>query len=228
MKPRIVGAALDTFKFRNRYDYFEDYLRRHAPGRTVIDVGSMWLVHGRFAFFAEQAGAREVVSFDILDRSPEFQREHERRKSSVRYVQGDLMDPGAIANLGSFDLVFCSGVLYHLPDPLTGLRHLKSLAADRLLLGTAVVTGHARKQHAIYYPYLKKPWTQRVGEAIGVPGRFFTDYPYRFDPAEQYANWYWGFSPRCFGAMAASVGLEVERVHDRWHFACFECRRHQD
>ena len=59
----------------------EDVVRRHAAGKTFCDVGCMWKVHGRIAFVAEEAGATAVTGVDVMEATPEFQAEHERRSS---------------------------------------------------------------------------------------------------------------------------------------------------
>src|SRR4051812_19544904 len=95
----------------------EELIRRHAPGGSFADIGAMWQMHGRMPFVAEKAGATEVTAVDAMDPTPEFEREHARRGSSVRFVQGDLHDPLIVDDVGEHDFVWCSGVIYHSPNP---------------------------------------------------------------------------------------------------------------
>jgi hypothetical protein len=43
------------------------------------------------------------------------------------------LDPQAI---GTFDLVFCAGVLYHMRNPLVGLERIRAVTAGQLILET--------------------------------------------------------------------------------------------
>src|SRR3954454_3756877 len=95
----------------------EDVVRRHAAGKSFADVGCMWKVNGRIAFVAEEAGATAVTSVDVMAASDEFEAERRRRESNVRFVNGDLHDPATIAEVGEHDVVWCSGVLSHAPNP---------------------------------------------------------------------------------------------------------------
>jgi len=93
----------------------EAIVREYARGRSWLDVGCMWNIHGRLCFIAEEAGATAVTGVDVIGETPEFQAERTRRGSSVRVVQGDLHEPSVLAAAGSHDVVWCSGVLYHAP-----------------------------------------------------------------------------------------------------------------
>src|SRR3954470_7432267 len=96
----------------------EDVVRRHAAGKSFADVGCMWKVNGRIAFVAEEAGATSVTGLDVMAPTPEYEAEYERRGSGVRFVQGDLHDPALVDQVGPHDVVWCSGVLYHSPNPM--------------------------------------------------------------------------------------------------------------
>src|SRR4051794_19232562 len=111
----------------------EELISRFAGGRSFLDVGCMWSVHGALCFFAEEAGATEVTGLDVMAATPEFEAERERRGSGVRFVQGDVHDAGVVE---PHDVVWCSGVLYHVPNPLLTLERLRALTRETLLLAT--------------------------------------------------------------------------------------------
>ena len=210
----------DRLRFPSRYDYYEEYLRSHVGGKRVIDIGAMWLVDGRFSFFAEDCGAKEVVAFDIIEPSLTFREEMERKKSQVQFVQGDLMEDDSLCRLGKFDVVFCSGVIYHLPDPIIGLQRIRSICTGCALIGTAVIGEGFLRNRAVYYPCMdsltRKWWNYGSKEK-----KIALDSPY--DPSLGYANWFWGMSPSCVASMLYSVGFSILDVHYRRHFAFFEC-----
>ena len=120
---------------------------------SFLDLGGMWGVDGDVAFRAEIAGASRVVLFDGMDPTEGFQAKHRESNSKVTYVQGDLRDPVDVQSLGSFDVVWCAGVVYHSPSPYLLLHHLRSLTDRWLLLGTEVIPEVPGIENAcVFYP----------------------------------------------------------------------------
>ena len=186
-------------------------MRRHAAGKTFCDVGCMWKVHGRIAFVAEEAGAAAVTGIDVMDASPEFHAEHERRSSLVRFLQGDLHDPATVADAGPHEVVWCSGVLYHAPNPLLTLERLRELTTELLILQTMTLPElPGVKQGLVFYPGVPNPrlyarWGEEAARSLRLPG-----------PGEDpYAPWWWGISPSALAAMLRAAGFEpVEQWGD--------------
>jgi SAM-dependent methyltransferase len=97
--------------------YFEGPVEVAWRGLRVLDAGCGM---GRWLHFALREGA-EVVGMDVskaLDVAAGRERQGE-------FVQADLRFPPFAP--GSFDLVYCLGVLHHLEDPGAGLRALAAL-----------------------------------------------------------------------------------------------------
>jgi SAM-dependent methyltransferase len=166
-------------------------VRRHAAGGgSFLDVGCMWRIDGANAFAAEEAGASSVTALDVMGATAAFEARHRAAGSRVRFVQGDVNEP-AVAE--PHDVVWCSGVLYHVPDPLLTLRRLRELTLDRLLLATEVAAG--RRRHAVFLP------TRR--DHPGAPEAAPAD-------ADGYAPWYWLASAPAVRAMLAIAGFVVD------------------
>lgn len=188
----------------------EDLVRRWAPGRSFVDVGAMWAVDGAIAFTAAAAGATRVTTVDLMEATPAFVAERERRGSAVRHVTGDLHDPATRAAAGVHDVVWCSGVLYHAPDPLHTLRCLRELCGEILLLATEGLPELPGVRGAgLFYPGLDARRRRALrgitkGRALGITEPF--------DPDQGYANWYWGITPSALRGMLAATGFEVESV----------------
>src|SRR4051794_35704201 len=105
----------------------EELIARFVGGKSFLDVGCMWSVDGALCFAAEDAGASRVTGLDVMAATPAFESERARRESRVQFVCGDLHDPGVVE---PHDVVWCSGVLYHVPDPVLALRRLRSLTRE--------------------------------------------------------------------------------------------------
>jgi hypothetical protein len=213
-----MSAWLAAGRLRGRRRYVKDHperrrelVRRLCAGRSFVDVGGMWNVHGEVAFLAESAGAERVVLFDAMEATEEFRRERESRGSRVEFVRGDLHDGGAIAALGEFDVVWCSGVVYHSPNPFEQVRHLRRLCRGDLLLSSQVIPEVPGIEGAcVWYPGLGDAARAAFRRAHGgdeSPRRIGVTEP--FDPALGYANYFWGISPSAMRGMVESAGFEV-------------------
>lgn len=176
----------------------EELVAAHVAGRSFADVGCMWSVHGAIAFAAEDAGASEVSGMDLMGETPEFQAEHARRRSRMRFVQGDLHDEVALAGLGPHDVVWCSGVLYHAPHPLLTLERLRSVTRETLILATETIPERIGARNVCVF--------------APEPGIHPT-HTEPFDPARSYVNWYWAITPSALRAMLGATGFAVVQEH---------------
>ena len=124
-----------------------DVLRREADcifrhgvaGRSLLDIGA-W--DGFFSFEAERRGARDILSTDHFCWSGPgwgtkegYDYTHRAWNSKARSLDIDVfsLDP---RDLGTFDIVLFSGVLYHLKDPYGGLERAANMTHDLLIVET--------------------------------------------------------------------------------------------
>lgn len=213
MRP-LLAASLLAPRLRRRLlprssslPLYEEIFGPYAQGRSFVDVGTMWNVHGRYAFAAEDAGAQSVTAFDGMAPTPEFEAEHARRSSRVRYLGGDINEASSVQDIGVHDVVWCNGVIYHSPEPARAVRHLCEITGERLFLGSKTVPelpGVA--QGCVFFPGLderaRRPYARVFERAMGVNSAF--------DPDNWYGNWWWGISPSAMRAMIEiNEGMEV-------------------
>lgn len=157
------------------YGSHEDVIREPVPGRSFLDVGAIWNVHGANAFVAEDAGASSVTAVDVVDATPEFERRREHSGSQMRFVRGDLHDPDIIRSVGVHDIVFCAGVIYHTPSPMHTLECLRAMCAKTLVVaGASIPEIPGVPQAAIFYPGLgaddQRAFNTAFDAARGRPG----------------------------------------------------------
>jgi len=195
------------------------WVAEHAPGRSFADVGGLF-IDGRVAFDAEEAGASAVTLFDAGDReyAPHYLAEHERRGSKVRYVQGDLHDETAVAQVGAHDVVWCTGVLYHTPNPVDQLIKLRSITRELLYLGTHTIAEvPGVPQACLFYPYLEDGAREAVARAHhDARGYLGVGAPFDERPMHGYANFWWGITPSALRAMLRTARFEIvsePRIH---------------
>jgi hypothetical protein len=184
----------------------EAFVRGFAAGASFADVGAMWGVDGAIAFAAEEAGATQVTALDVMAPTPAYEAEHQRRRSKVRFVRGDLHDPGTIEAVGRHEVVWCSGLIYHAPHPLLTLERLRALTGKTLILATESLPEVPGLRGAcVFYPGAERG-------PFAAAGRVGLDTP--FDPEKGYENWWWGLTRSALEGMLTASGFEVAEVHD--------------
>jgi SAM-dependent methyltransferase len=105
-------------------------LPEDMTGKRFIDVGC-W--EGRNCIEAVKRGAEQVVGVDLCT-SDELHRNVE--EFGFEFLQMDVLSEKWL-ELDSFDIVLCSGVLYHVENPLSLLFRLRRVTDELLVLETA-------------------------------------------------------------------------------------------
>jgi hypothetical protein len=180
------------------------WIRDHAPGRSFADVGGVLFRAGGRALTAAEAGATAVTLIDASDPI--------ELPDAVRYVQGDVHDPVVLERTGVHDVVWCTGVLYHSPDPVQMLNHLREITREYLFLGThSIPELPGVPQGCVFYPYLeddqREPFMRpHWGDLSGGWG---VGTPFVETPMLGHGNFWWGMTPSAIRAMLRAARFEV-------------------
>lgn len=170
----------------------------------------MWNVHGAYAFHAHEHGATAIVGLDVDPDTEEFRRKNLAAGSPIRFVRGDVNDPAVPDRLGRFDVVFCSGVLYHVPNPIHTLEQLKKLTGRLLILTSASTQSIATPQAAVLVPFLEE--SERAKLTFRSPRRK-VGLDSTFEADKGYGNWFWLPTPSCITAMLRLAGMSVKEEY---------------
>jgi hypothetical protein len=168
----------------------------------------MWGVSGRIAFEAEASGATAVTGLDVMAPTAEYEAEHARRNSHVRFVRGDLHDAAAIREVGPHQVVWCSGVLYHAPNPLLTLERLREITEEHLILATETIPEvPGLRQACVFFPGLDD--RQRAAHQSARPGAMALGVSNEFSAEQGYGAWWWGLSRSAVHGMLRASGFAI-------------------
>jgi hypothetical protein len=196
----------------DRWDHRYSWIAENAGGRSFADIGGLFAIEGDVALAAEKAGAEPVTLFDGGDPGlTHFPAKAQERDSKIRVVQGDLEDPEAVRRVGVHDVVWCTGVIYHTPNPLLQLMHLREITREFLYLGTHTVPEvPGMPQACLFYPHLDDATRTAVlrahGGAGAAPG---LGVPFDESPMMGQGNFWWGITPSALRAMLRTARFEV-------------------
>jgi tRNA (mo5U34)-methyltransferase len=159
-------------------------------GKKVLDVGAR---DGYFSFEAEKRGA-EVIAIDYC---PPGEMGFETAKrifnSQVRFMQMNIYDI-KYEKLGSFDIVLCLGLIYHLPDPYLALEIVRSVVKPG---GVAYIESNC----------LDSGFRDVHGNEQTFPPEW-SEHPVALFTRANITN-YWCMNRKCLERMALDVGFEI-------------------
>lgn len=144
MKGKVTASPQTVFDSGHYLRHIEargQLISRLAPAlksslglATALDAGCGI---GFFASLLRESGL-DVSAFDGRQKNVE---EARVRYPGIPFHQGDIED-SSILGLGSFDLVLCFGLLYHLENPMRAIRNLRALTGKVLLLESMCIASH--------------------------------------------------------------------------------------
>lgn len=156
--PWLSRYRIGDREYGGHLDYWRDprlelFARAFPHVRTVLELGSL---EGGHSFeLAKRPGVERVVAI-------EGREDNVKRAVFVRDLLGLSQVEFLVANLeeyplsplGRFDVVFCSGLLYHLPKPWRLVREI-AMVSDHLFIWTHVASERVMRS-----------WKQRVKQLV--------------------------------------------------------------
>lgn len=136
---------------------FQYVYGRSAPGKLrILDAGCGT---GFSTLKLAQANPQaEIIAIDFSRTSLNIAQQRltaAKLQDQIQFIQSDLQD---LPDLGLFDYIHCSGVLHHLPDPVSGLKHLRrSLNPDGIAY-LMVYSARARQDIQMIQTILYSLW----------------------------------------------------------------------
>ena len=213
-------------------DLRDEYIARVVSGKTFGEVGGLWGTINEKVSVAQQNGATSLTMIDIQPEGGELwqkfdQRLADLRIANVRKLSRDICQINDRDVLEPFDVVHCSGVLYHHPNPLVMLAALRRITRKYLVLTSAVTQTLIENEcgryeippsGVLFVPALsdselaimKVYWQKQGVSALGLTERckFHID---------DFAAWWWLPTPTEMTAMCQAAGFQVQDAGPTWN-----------
>lgn len=218
----------------NHDDPRDTLIGRVAKGRTFADLGSLWDAANEKVSVARKAGARAVSMIDALPLGHACWTAFDRRMAELgisdcrRFGSVDLETLDVAAAGGPYDVVHCTGLLDHSPNPLRTLQRLAALTREYLILtsmvvpqtlqtqagtlhipegGALLVPALGAAEHAVAAAYWRE---QGVLNAVGL-----TLAVEQWDIAD-HGPWWWLMPPATLKKMLSVAGLRPMLDTPNW------------
>lgn len=213
-------------------DIRNDFIARVAPGKTFADVGPLWGTENEKMSVAWASGASDVTAVDIVPPGHELWDKLDDRLARVgspgvkRLPSANLDRIDTSAH--SWDVVHCSGIIYHCPNPMHTLTQLRGLAAEWLILTSMVVpetfsspsgTVTMRPGQGLFIPALDAEAGQIASEfltANGVIGATGVNVAVDEWDVTDYGPWWWLLSPSAVNALLVTAGFTIVDEGPSW------------
>lgn len=212
----------------------DHFIGRVAKGKSFVDVGGLGRAVNEKVSVAHSHGATDLTMLDIVPQDHGLWRGFSERMeqlsiSGYESVSGSILDIGESSDPPRYDVVHCTGVLYHMPDPIRFLSALRKITGEYLILGSAVTatrvdgasgTLEVPSSSALFVPalqdreraILQEYWRPFVGEdAIGLTSEVSP-----WDP-EDFTPWWWIPTVECMRSMCESAGFVHEDGASYWN-----------
>jgi hypothetical protein len=203
-------------------------IQQVVVGRTFAELGGVWQIVNEKVSVAKRAGARSVTMIDAIPKThPMWQGfEQHVRSQGVHDLRGyapvnlDTVEASEVG--GPYDVLHCSGVLYHCPNPLHSLCKMASLANEFVIVTSMVVEpviasaagridlpeGAALLVAALgeeQFRVVDAYWRERGISSIVLlqEGERRLDWDVR-----DYGPWWWLYTPATMEGMIRAAGME--------------------
>ncbi|MEP6716886.1 MAG: hypothetical protein ABJC09_15045 [Terriglobia bacterium] len=211
------------------------WIKAIAARRTFADIGGLGgSAINEMVTTALESGAAEATMVDVVPLGNSLWRDfdlrcQQRGVSGYRCLQADLDDP---AGIGPWDVVHCSGIIYHAADPVRMMLALRPLCSEYLIFTSMVVPPVIDNSagrldltggRAVFIPAIDAQAKAICAEHFGAMGiRVFginDDAQFSWLTPERkvdYGPWWWLFPEEYIERLLTLAGFQVLVKEETW------------
>lgn len=218
-------------------DVRDDWIRHLVAGRSFADVGGLWGTVNEKISVADRAGSSEATMIDIQPDGNQWWKKFYDRLDFLgvkrcRSIIADATKENFESLAGNYDLVHCSGVLYHLPSPYGLIRNLSLIANEYIILTSITVPEKIENSEgvinlsggkALFCPSLTTHQARIVSTHfwnLGIDPENITAVKpddWMTETGEpNYTNWWFLMTRNFISSLAGTLHLEIVDVADVW------------
>lgn len=127
-------------RINHRYIAIIENNKKIIENSTILDLGSH---DGRFSFAALMNGASKVLGIEgrkeLVESSFENMKKYGISSEKYSFKEGDITQSIENIEPGTFDVVFCLGILYHIRDHVGFLTKIKKIKPKYLIIDTKLI-----------------------------------------------------------------------------------------
>lgn len=205
-------------------DLRDEHISRVVAGKTFVDVGGLWGTVNEKVSIAHKYGALSVTMLDVTVKDGDLWNKFRIRMDELGIpnytcVSGDVCDPRLLELVQPFDVVHCSGVLYHHPNPMLVLATLRNLAREHLVLTSCITSEIIENERGryvippsgvVFVPALsdaEREILRWYWKRVGVTAGGLTEKAsYQLD---DFGLWWWLPTTTALVAMCEAAGFEI-------------------
>ncbi len=205
-----------------------------VAGRTFIDVGGLWGTINETVCLAVKSGAKSATMADIQPFDTTWWKAFHNRctefgVSDYESIRLDICNGEEVSKSQKYDFVHCSGIIYHVSDPLQLIKNLMAISSEYLLISSMIIperiensegvvespTGTCHMIHllpddkrAIFRQFFIDK--KRDENIVSLKSH---DELFKPDGRVKTGPWWWLYSPSTLEAMCTLCGLDIVKKH---------------
>lgn len=211
-----------------------ELINKVVKGKTFADVGGLWGTVNEKVTIAAKAGAVKTTMIDMQPLGNELWKKFYDRCTAEgvtcdNSIEANIDDSAFLERVGNYDVVHCSGVIYHSPNPLYTISQLGKITNDTLILASAVIAPEIKNDKGeisigagggLFVPALNDNQKEIISyffKEVGASGMVGIDVALQNSWAlEDYAPWWWLFTPELVKGLLKVCGFKVEEIRWEW------------
>lgn len=122
----------------------DDWIKKIVVDKSFADIGGLWGTVNEKISVAIKAQAKRAAMIDITPLNHKVWQEFHNHCSNMGItnydsLQADVTRQNLSEKIGKFDVIHCSGIIYHVPDPFSLLLNLHSVVKEYLILSSMTI-----------------------------------------------------------------------------------------
>ena len=133
------------------------WLKQTVNGKSFADVGGLWRTVNEKISVAHEAGASSLTMIDIQPHGNIWWKKFDERmqllKIECKNIVADATASDFSNKVNRYDVVYCSGILYHLPSPYQMLSNLRKIVNEYIILVSMTIPNRIENEGGVIELY---------------------------------------------------------------------------